>query len=48
MNPPYSFWADWLSKFHASSDLIKALWIVAATVTALGVTALVLRGFATS
>jgi len=38
MDQPYSVWADWLSKFHTSSTLIQALWIVAAT--AMGLAAL--------
>jgi hypothetical protein len=40
----YSPWADLLSKFHTASESIQALWIVAASVTALGVTYLVMRG----
>jgi hypothetical protein len=40
----YSPWADLLSKFHTVSESIQALWIVAASVTALGVTYLVMRG----
>ncbi len=29
MDQPYSPFADWLSKFHTSSEPIQALWIVA-------------------
>jgi hypothetical protein len=35
--PPYSPVADWLSKFHTSSEPIQALWIVALAATVLGV-----------
>ena len=35
MDQPYSFWADWLSKFHTASDPIQALWILALTAVAL-------------
>src|SRR3954469_522588 len=28
-NPPYSFAADLLSKFHTSPDWIQALWLIA-------------------
>jgi hypothetical protein len=35
-NPPYSPFADWLSKFHMASEPIQALWIVALAVVALG------------
>ncbi len=44
MDQPYSAWADWLNKFHTSSEWIQALWLVAGTVTVLGVTWLVMRG----
>ncbi|HZH53777.1 MAG TPA: hypothetical protein VEZ16_18075 [Microvirga sp.] len=44
MDQPYSVWADLLNKFHTSSDPIQALWLVAAPVTVLGVTWLVMRG----
>jgi hypothetical protein len=40
----YSPWADSLSKFHMASESIQALWIIAASVTALGVTYLVMWG----
>jgi hypothetical protein len=40
----YSPWADLLSKFHTASESIQALWIIAASVTALGVTYLLMRG----
>jgi hypothetical protein len=43
MGPPYSAWADWLDKFHTSSDWIQALWLVSGSLTALGVTWLVMR-----
>jgi hypothetical protein len=35
-NPPYSPFADWLSKFHMASEPIQALWIVALAAVALG------------
>jgi hypothetical protein len=41
--PPYSLWADWLSKFHTWPEPIQALWLVAGTVTLLGVSGLALR-----
>lgn len=44
MDQPYSAWADWLNKFHTSSEWIQALWLVAGSVTVLGVTWLVMRG----
>jgi hypothetical protein len=44
MDQPYSVWADLLNKFHTSSDIIQALWLVAVPVTLLGVTGLVMRG----
>jgi hypothetical protein len=44
MDQPYSVWADLLAKFHASSDLIQALWLIAVPATVLGVAYLVLRG----
>ncbi len=34
--PPYSPFADWLSKFHMASEPIQALWIVALAAVALG------------
>jgi hypothetical protein len=43
MDQPYSVWADLLAKFHASSDLIQALWLIAVPATVLGVAYLVLR-----
>ena len=42
--PPYSLWADWLSKFHTAPEFIQALWLIAGPLTILGVTWLVLRG----
>jgi hypothetical protein len=44
MDQPYSFLADWLSKFHMASEPIQALWIVALSATVLGVTWIVMRG----
>ena len=44
MDQPYSFLADWLSKFHMASEPIQALWIVALSATVLGVTWIVTRG----
>ena len=44
MDQPYSFLADWLSKFHMASEPIQALWIVALSATVLGVTGIVMRG----
>ena len=41
--PPYSLWADWLSKFHTWPESIQALWLVAGSVTLLGVSGLALR-----
>jgi hypothetical protein len=38
MEPQYSAFADLLNKFHTSSDLIQALWLVAVPVTVVGVT----------
>lgn len=43
MDQPYSVWADLLNKFHTSSELIQALWLVAVPVTLLGTTWLVMR-----
>jgi hypothetical protein len=43
MEPPYSAWADWLSKFHTSPEWIQALWLTVGPVTVLGMTGLVLR-----
>jgi hypothetical protein len=45
-NYPYSPFADWLSKFYLASEPIQALWIVALSATALGVTWIVMRGVA--
>ena len=39
MEPSYSVWADWLSKFQTSSEGVQALWILCLTVTALGLIA---------
>ncbi|WP_201832177.1 hypothetical protein [Microvirga zambiensis] len=44
MDQPYSAWADWLNKFHTSSEWIQALWLVTGAATVLGVTWLVMRG----
>jgi hypothetical protein len=44
MDQPYSHFADWLSKFHASPEPIQALWLVAIPVTVLGLAWLALRG----
>ena len=44
MDQPYSAWADWLNKFHTSSEWIQALWLVTGATTVLGVTWLVMRG----
>ena len=49
MEPYYSVWADWLSKFHTWPEAVQALWVVGLTVTALGLiggTAFVLVSFA--
>jgi hypothetical protein len=35
VSPPYSPFADWLSKFHMASAPIQALWILALTAVAL-------------
>ena len=43
---PYNLAADWLSKFHTSPEPIQALWLVAMTVTVLGVTWLLMRALA--
>ena len=43
MDRPYSPFADWLSKFHSSSELIQALWLLAGPLTVLGITYLVVR-----
>ncbi|MFC4170932.1 hypothetical protein ACFOYU_02505 [Microvirga sp. GCM10011540] len=43
MDQPYSVWADLLNKFHTSSDVIQALWLVVVPVTLLGVTWLTMR-----
>ncbi|WP_445503147.1 hypothetical protein [Microvirga sp. G4-2] len=44
MDQPYSFWADLLNKFHTAPELIQALWLMALSATALGVTWIVMRG----
>ena len=44
MGQPYSAWADWLDKFDKTSEGIQALWILAGTVTVLGLTFIVVRG----
>ena len=44
MDQPYSAWADWLNKFHTSSEWIQALWLVTGATTVLGVTWLAMRG----
>jgi hypothetical protein len=44
MDQPYSPFADWLSKFHAWSEPIQALWLIAIPVTVLGLAWIVLRG----
>ena len=44
MDQPYSVIADWLSKFHTWPETIQALWLVAVSVTVLGVTWIVMRG----
>ena len=44
MDQPYSHFADWLSKFHNSPELIQALWLIAVPSTLLGLTWLVMRG----
>lgn len=36
MEPSYSFFADLLAKFQTSSDWIKTLWIVAFSLTVVG------------
>jgi hypothetical protein len=36
MDQPYNAFADWLSKFHTSSEPIQALWIVAIAATVVG------------
>src|SRR5687767_3223608 len=43
MDQPYSVWADLLAKFHASSDLIQALWLITVSGMVLGMAYLVLR-----
>jgi hypothetical protein len=43
MEPPYSVWADWLSKFHTAPEWIQALWLVSVPATMLGMTWLVMR-----
>ena len=37
MDQPYSAFADWLSKFHAASDFIQALWILAGPLGLVGI-----------
>lgn len=44
MDPNYSFFADWLSKFHDSSLFIQALWVVCLTVTVAGTIQIVMNG----
>ena len=44
MGQRYSAWADWLDKFDKASEGIQALWILAGTVTVLGLTFIVMRG----
>lgn len=44
MDQPYSFLADWLSKFHMASKPLQALWIVALAATVLGAIGIVMRG----
>jgi hypothetical protein len=44
MDHPYSFWADWLSKFYLASEPIQALWIVALAATVLGALGFVTHG----
>ena len=36
MDQPYNAFADWLAKFHTSSEPIQALWIVAIAATVIG------------
>ena len=36
MDQPYNAFADWLAKFHTSSEPIQALWIVAIAATVVG------------
>lgn len=38
MDQPYSAFADLLNRFHTSSDIIQALWLVAVPLTVVGVT----------
>jgi hypothetical protein len=44
VHPSYSAWADWLDKFTRASEMIQALWIVAAAATIVAVTWVVMRG----
>ena len=39
MEPSYSVWADWLSKFQTSPEGVQALWVLGLTMTALGLIA---------
>ena len=39
MEPSYSVWADWLSKFHTWPEGVQALWVLGLTLTALAVIA---------
>ena len=39
VEPSYSVWADWLSKFHTWPEGVQALWIIGLTATALGLIA---------
>ena len=39
MEPRYSVWADWLSKFHTWPEAVQALRVVGLTLTALGMIA---------
>lgn len=43
MDQPYSFAADLLSKFQSSPEWIKALWLIAPSLTLLGLGALIAR-----
>ncbi len=43
MHQPYSAWADWLSKFHMSSEWIQMLWLIAVPLTLLGLASLLVR-----
>ncbi len=39
MEPSYSVWADWLSKFHTWPEGVQALWVLGLTLTALALIA---------